>query len=427
MDMAWFLVQIVQPFAKRGFDALNIIQVGRQINRRRVTISLMATIPEAVACYRRALELAPDAPELHNNLGIALKDEGKLDEARRVCSGCCTAQRCVEEGLTCFSHAGRMMELKIWCKLHSWGVTMKSLVPACGLTVFGLVTILGIATSVPAAEIYGPLPFGAHQTPELGSCSLSGVLEMAQPGELGSGSTINLSPTELTIPSGGTLASFTAVLESSLPVESGSGNTINLSQTEPMIPAGGGLASSTSVNPGGPMIPWVNPGGSKKGHLVFFGPQPSPTSETKTAAQAPVISTFSSGGTEVNGGSLVLSGGLAVNTYQGGTVTLTGANTFTGGTSLTVGPGSTFVYDPSQDASYTESSISSPDFEAGGTFVYDPSYDPSQALNGSLLQANGGTISSLSAAGVVSAVPEPGTLVLLLIAAASACLLRRGT
>ena len=38
-------------------------------------------IPEAVACYRRALELAPDAPELYNNLGIALKDEGKLDEA----------------------------------------------------------------------------------------------------------------------------------------------------------------------------------------------------------------------------------------------------------------------------------------------------------------------------------------------------------
>ena len=38
-------------------------------------------IPEAVACYRRALELKPDYAEAHNNLGNALKDQGKLDEA----------------------------------------------------------------------------------------------------------------------------------------------------------------------------------------------------------------------------------------------------------------------------------------------------------------------------------------------------------
>ena len=36
---------------------------------------------EAVACYRRALELKPDYAEAHNNLGNALKDQGKLDEA----------------------------------------------------------------------------------------------------------------------------------------------------------------------------------------------------------------------------------------------------------------------------------------------------------------------------------------------------------
>ena len=34
-----------------------------------------------VACYRRALELKPDYAEAHNNLGVALKDQGKLDEA----------------------------------------------------------------------------------------------------------------------------------------------------------------------------------------------------------------------------------------------------------------------------------------------------------------------------------------------------------
>ena len=38
-------------------------------------------LDEAVACYRRALELKPDFAEAHNNLGIAFKDQGKLDEA----------------------------------------------------------------------------------------------------------------------------------------------------------------------------------------------------------------------------------------------------------------------------------------------------------------------------------------------------------
>ena len=34
-----------------------------------------------MACYRRALELKPDYAEAHNNLGIALKEQGNLDEA----------------------------------------------------------------------------------------------------------------------------------------------------------------------------------------------------------------------------------------------------------------------------------------------------------------------------------------------------------
>ena len=36
---------------------------------------------EAVACYRRALELVPDYFVAHNNLGAAFKVQGKLDEA----------------------------------------------------------------------------------------------------------------------------------------------------------------------------------------------------------------------------------------------------------------------------------------------------------------------------------------------------------
>jgi protein O-GlcNAc transferase len=38
-------------------------------------------LDEAVACYRRALELKPDYAEAHNNLGNAFNDQGKLDEA----------------------------------------------------------------------------------------------------------------------------------------------------------------------------------------------------------------------------------------------------------------------------------------------------------------------------------------------------------
>ena len=38
-------------------------------------------LDEAIACYRRALELKPDYAEAHYNLGNALKDQGKPDEA----------------------------------------------------------------------------------------------------------------------------------------------------------------------------------------------------------------------------------------------------------------------------------------------------------------------------------------------------------
>ena len=38
-------------------------------------------VDEAIACYRRALELKPDFAEAHSNLGVAFKDQGKLDEA----------------------------------------------------------------------------------------------------------------------------------------------------------------------------------------------------------------------------------------------------------------------------------------------------------------------------------------------------------
>jgi protein O-GlcNAc transferase len=38
-------------------------------------------LDEAIACYRRAIELKPELPEAHANLGAALKEQGRLDEA----------------------------------------------------------------------------------------------------------------------------------------------------------------------------------------------------------------------------------------------------------------------------------------------------------------------------------------------------------
>ncbi len=46
-------------------------------------------LDEAVACYRRAVELKPDFAEAHNNLGNAFKDQGELDEA-----AACYRRRC---------------------------------------------------------------------------------------------------------------------------------------------------------------------------------------------------------------------------------------------------------------------------------------------------------------------------------------------
>ena len=41
----------------------------------------LGNVDEAIACYRRALALNPNSVEAHNNLGNALTDQGKLDEA----------------------------------------------------------------------------------------------------------------------------------------------------------------------------------------------------------------------------------------------------------------------------------------------------------------------------------------------------------
>ena len=44
-------------------------------------LSEQGKLDEAIACYRRAIELDPKFALAHNNLGVALQDQGKLDEA----------------------------------------------------------------------------------------------------------------------------------------------------------------------------------------------------------------------------------------------------------------------------------------------------------------------------------------------------------
>ena len=43
--------------------------------------------PEAIACFRRALELNPDFAKAHNNLGIALNDQGKRTKRSPATAG----------------------------------------------------------------------------------------------------------------------------------------------------------------------------------------------------------------------------------------------------------------------------------------------------------------------------------------------------
>ena len=44
-------------------------------------------LDEAVACYRRALELKPDYAEAHNNLGIALRTRGSWTKRSPATAG----------------------------------------------------------------------------------------------------------------------------------------------------------------------------------------------------------------------------------------------------------------------------------------------------------------------------------------------------
>ena len=56
-------------------------------NNLGVALKDQGKLNEAIACCRRALELKPDFAEAHNNLGNAFERTGKLDERRLLPPG----------------------------------------------------------------------------------------------------------------------------------------------------------------------------------------------------------------------------------------------------------------------------------------------------------------------------------------------------
>ncbi len=86
---AWHLLGVIAH--QGGKHGIAVEYIGRAIvlngtesafhNNLGSAYCALRRIPEAVACYRRALELKPDYVEAHRNLGLALKALGKLEEA----------------------------------------------------------------------------------------------------------------------------------------------------------------------------------------------------------------------------------------------------------------------------------------------------------------------------------------------------------
>ncbi|HML15199.1 MAG TPA: tetratricopeptide repeat protein [Xanthobacteraceae bacterium] len=86
---ALHLLGVIAHQAKRHDVAVEII--GRAINRNRkdplyfcnlgAALKELSKLDEAVAAYRQAIRLKPDLAEAYSNLGVALFDQGKIEEA----------------------------------------------------------------------------------------------------------------------------------------------------------------------------------------------------------------------------------------------------------------------------------------------------------------------------------------------------------
>ena len=53
----------------------------RSLNNLGLALKDQGNVEEAIACFRQVLQLRPDDAAPYNNLGIALRDQGRTDEA----------------------------------------------------------------------------------------------------------------------------------------------------------------------------------------------------------------------------------------------------------------------------------------------------------------------------------------------------------
>ena len=88
-EFSWMILGAL--FAQKGMkaEALNANQRAVQLapqnaeahNNLGITLKELGRLDEAELSLRQAIELSPDFPESHNNLGVTLKELGRLDEA----------------------------------------------------------------------------------------------------------------------------------------------------------------------------------------------------------------------------------------------------------------------------------------------------------------------------------------------------------
>jgi Flp pilus assembly protein TadD len=50
-----------------------------------IALAGLGRLDEAIAAFRRAIQITPQSPEAHNNLGNALRERGRFDEAVAAC------------------------------------------------------------------------------------------------------------------------------------------------------------------------------------------------------------------------------------------------------------------------------------------------------------------------------------------------------
>ena len=71
----------LRPLSVQMAQSLRRARASRECDRVARVLARQGHFEEAVACYRRTLELRPDFADVHNNLGVIMAGQGRLREA----------------------------------------------------------------------------------------------------------------------------------------------------------------------------------------------------------------------------------------------------------------------------------------------------------------------------------------------------------